>query len=151
CAALAIVPLAGLMGSATERIADRLGAGVGGLLNATFGNAAELIIALVALSRGYDGVVKASLTGSIIGNILLVLGLSLVVGGARRDKQTFDRTSAAAGSTLLALAAIGLTVPAMFHMATQGAVARHMLSARREQALEHGLSLEISLVLFVAY
>src|SRR2546428_9120491 len=95
CAALAIVPLAGLMGAATERIADRLGAGVGGLLNATFGNAAELIIALVALSRGYHDVVKASLTGSIIGNILLVLGLAIVAGGARREKQSFDRTSAA--------------------------------------------------------
>jgi Ca2+:H+ antiporter len=151
CAALAIVPLAGLMGSATERIADRLGAGIGGLLNATFGNAAELIIALVALSRGYHDVVKASLTGSIIGNILLVLGLAIVAGGARRDKQSFERTSAAAGSTLLALAAIGLIVPAMFHIATQGAVQRAALTASRERALEHGLSLEISIVLFVAY
>src|SRR5262245_34162943 len=79
--ALAIVPLAGLMGEATEQLASRLGAGVGGLLNATFGNAAELIIALVALQRGLYDVVKASLTGSIIGNILLVLGLSMLAGG----------------------------------------------------------------------
>jgi Ca2+:H+ antiporter len=121
-AALAIVPLAGIMGHATERIAERMGAGIGGLLNATFGNAAELIIALVALSRGYQDVVKASLTGSIIGNTLLVLGAAVVAGGARREKQVFDRTSAAAGSTLLALAAIGLVVPAMFHFVGQSAV-----------------------------
>src|SRR5206468_4652799 len=80
-AALAIIPLAGLMGEATESLAARLGAGVGGLLNATFGNAAELIIAMVALQRGLYDVVKASLTGSIIGNILLVLGLACVAGG----------------------------------------------------------------------
>src|SRR5262249_25783555 len=103
CSALAIVPLAGLMGEATEQLASRLGAGVGGLLNATFGNAAELIIALVALQRGLYDVVKASLTGSIIGNILLVLGVSMLAGGFRREKQKFDRSAAAASSTLLAL------------------------------------------------
>ncbi len=150
-AALAIVPLAGLMGGATERIADRLGAGIGGLLNATFGNAAELIIALVALSRGYHDVVKASLTGSIIGNVLLVLGLSIVAGGARRDKQTFDRTSAMAGSTLLALAAIGLVVPAMFHWAAESAVRNAQITNAHEVAIEHTLSLEIAVVLFVVY
>jgi Ca2+:H+ antiporter len=151
CAALAIVPLAGLMGGATERIADRLGAGIGGLLNATFGNAAELIIALVALSRGYHEVVKASLTGSIIGNVLLVLGLSIVAGGARREKQTFDRTSAAAGSTLLALAAIGLVVPAMFHLAAEAKVHSAAITQAHELVLERSLSLEIAVVLFVAY
>ena len=150
-AALAIVPLAGLMGGATERIADRMGAGIGGLLNATFGNAAELIIALVALSRGYHDVVKASLTGSIIGNVLLVLGLSIVAGGAKRDKQTFDRTSATAGSTLLALAAIGLVVPAMFHWAAEAAVRSAQITNAHEVALERTLSLEISVVLFVVY
>lgn len=151
CAALAIVPLAGLMGGATERIADRLGAGIGGLLNATFGNAAELIIALVALSRGYQDVVKASLTGSIIGNVLLVLGLSFVAGGAKREKQAFDRTSAAAGSTLLALAAIGLVVPAMFHLAAEAKVQSAAISQAHELVLERGLSLEIAIVLFVVY
>src|SRR5262245_63378429 len=114
-AALAIIPLAGLMGSATESLAHRFGAGVGGLLNATFGNAAELIIALVALQKGLFDVVKASLTGSIIGNVLLVLGASILAGGLKRERQTFDRSAAAAGSTLLALAAIGLVVPAIFH------------------------------------
>src|SRR6266480_3861607 len=81
--ALAVVPLAGWMGRATEQLAARSGAGLGGFLNATFGNAAELIISLVALSKGLTGVVKASITGSIIGNLLLVLGLSLVAGGAK--------------------------------------------------------------------
>ena len=150
-ACLAIVPLAGLMGEATEHVASRLGAGVGGLLNATFGNAAELIIALVALQRGLYDVVKASLTGSIIGNALLVRGLSIVAGGARRERQTFDRAAAAAGSTMLALAAIGLVVPAMFHFVADAAVAREALTAQKEIAIERSLSLEIAVVLAVAY
>ncbi len=98
-AALAIVPLAGLMGRATETLAARLGAGVGGLLDATFGNAAELIIALMALRQGLHDVVKASLTGSIIGNVLLGLGLAFLLGGIGRERQTFDRAAAAVGST----------------------------------------------------
>jgi Ca2+:H+ antiporter len=151
CACVAIVPLAGLMGEATEHLSARLGAGVGGLLNATFGNAAELIIALVALRSGLHEVVKASLTGSIIGNSLLVLGLAILAGGVRRDRQTFDRAAAGVGSTLLALAAIGLVIPAVFHWITQGAVARATLTAAREAALERGLSLEISVVLFAVY
>ena len=150
-AALAIVPLAGLMGEATESLAARLGAGAGGLLNATFGNAAELIIALVALQRGLYDVVKASLTGSIIGNILLVLGLSCLAGGIRRERQLFDRSAAAAGATLLALATIGLVVPAMFHFVAEGAVSRGALTLGREEAIERALSLEISVVLFAAY
>jgi Ca2+:H+ antiporter len=150
-AALAIVPLAGLMGEATERVAARLGAGVGGLLNATFGNAAELIIALAALQRGLYDVVKASLTGSIIGNILLVLGLSCLAGGIGRERQTFDRGAAAAGSTLLVLAVIGLVVPAMFQFAAEGAVRRGTITGVHEAVLERTLSLEISLVLFAAY
>jgi Ca2+:H+ antiporter len=144
-AALAIVPLAGVMGEATERIASRLGAGVGGLLNATFGNAAELIIALAALQRGLFDVVKASLTGSILGNSLLVLGVAIVAGGAGRERQKFDRVAATSGTTLLALAAIGLLVPALFHaMATAPAAAAGAHA-------EHDLSLIISGVLFVAY
>ena len=150
-AALAIIPLAGLMGSATESLAHRFGAGVGGLLNATFGNAAELIIALAALQKGLYDVVKASLTGSIIGNVLLVLGLSIMLGGLGRERQTFDRAAAAAGSTLLALAAIGLVVPAMFHLAGQHAVEIARVTAATEQAAERTLSLEISMVLFAAY
>jgi Ca2+:H+ antiporter len=150
-AAIAIIPLAGLMGSATENLAHRFGAGVGGFLNATFGNAAELIIALVALEQGLFDVVKASLTGSIIGNILLVLGLSILLGGLGRERQSFDRSAAAVGSTLLALAAIGLVVPAMFHFAGESAVRSARVTLEREVAAERTLSLEIAIVLFAAY
>ena len=151
CAALAIVPLAGAMGEATEALARRFGAGVGGLLNATFGNAAELVIALAALRRGLDDIVKASLTGSILGNSLLVLGVALFAGGLRRERQTFDRAAASMGSTLLALAAIGLVVPALFNVVASNAVARATLTAAQEALRERDLSLEIAVVLFVAY
>ena len=87
---LAIIPLAGVMGKATEHLAEKVGEGIGGLLNATFGNAAELIIAIVALRAGLYDVVKASITGSIIGNILLVFGLSAVLGGAKYSTQKFN-------------------------------------------------------------
>jgi Ca2+:H+ antiporter len=121
--AIAIIPLAGLMGRATEHIAQRAGESLGGLLNATFGNAAELIIAIMALREGLGSpdkmalmqdVVKASLTGSIIGNILLVLGLSVLAGGMRYKQQSFNPTAASVGATMLTLAAIGLSVPAAF-------------------------------------
>lgn len=149
--ALAIIPLAGLMGEATEKLASRLGAGIGGLLNATFGNAAELIIALVALHRGLYDVVKASLTGSIIGNVLLVLGLSMIAGGYKREKQVFDRAAAAASSTLLLLAGIALVVPAAFHFVAESKVASQELTPAREALLERNLSLDIAIVLFAAY
>jgi Ca2+:H+ antiporter len=151
CAALAIVPLAGLMGRATEALAARLGAGVGGLLNATFGNAAELIIALMALRAGLQDVVKASLTGSIIGNVLLVLGLAILLGGIGRERQRFDRAAAAVGSTLLALATIGLVIPAIFHEVGVRAVHEATLTLDRETGIERELSLEIAVVLFATY
>jgi Ca2+:H+ antiporter len=151
CSALAIVPLAGLMGRATESLAARLGAGVGGLLNATFGNAAELIIALAALQKGLQDVVKASLTGSIIGNVLLVLGLAILVGGLGRERQRFERSAAAVGSTLLALATIGLVIPAVFHFVLEAAVHGATLTVERETLLERELSVEIAVVLFVTY
>lgn len=150
-ACLAIIPLAGMMGRATESLASRLGSGAGGLLNATFGNAAEMIIALVALHRGLHDVVKASLTGSIIGNTLLVLGGAIVAGGIKRERQTFDRVAASTGSTLLALAAIGLVVPAVFHFVGQYETSRPDLAGEKLAALERGLSLEIAVVLFAAY
>lgn len=114
---LAIIPLAGLMGKATEILADRLGAGLGGLLNATFGNACELLIAISALRAGLVDVVKASITGSIIGNILLVLGAAMLTGGLKFKTQYFNRTAATTSATLLALAAICLVVPTVFHFA----------------------------------
>src|ERR1044072_1644042 len=105
---LAIIPLAGWMGRATEHLAEHLGQGIGGLLNATFGHAAELIIALFALSKGLTSVVKASITGSIIGNVLLVLGLSFLTGGLKYQKQEFNRVAAGVSGTALTLAAIAL-------------------------------------------
>lgn len=111
CSGVAIIPLAGLMGRATESLAASLGPGIGGLLNATFGNAAELIIALLALRQGETELVKASITGSIIGNVLLVLGLAIFLGGLKYPHQTFNRTAAGIGSTLMALASIGLIIP----------------------------------------
>ena len=113
-AALAIVPLAWFMGLATEEIGKHAGPGVGGLLNATFGNATELIIALFALSEGLVDVVKASLTGSILGNLLLVLGLSMLAGGLRHKSQSFSREASGIHTTMLLVAVIGLVMPALY-------------------------------------
>ena len=145
---LAIIPLAGLMGRATENLAETMGAGVGGLLNATFGNAAELIIALIALSKGPEmyPLVKASITGSIIGNVLLVLGLSILLGGLRYPRQKFNRTAAGMGATLLTLAAIGLIVPTLHYYVLQSSVE---VSAQ-DHSLET-LSEEIAAILAFIY
>ena len=116
-AGLAILPLAGWMGRATEQLASRLGEGVGGLLNATFGNAAELIISLAALRAGLHEVVKASLAGSIIGNVLLVLGAAMLAGGLRHPEQHFNAPAARSQATMLTLAAISLILPAAYRSA----------------------------------
>lgn len=145
---LAIIPLAGWMGRATEHLAEHLGQGVGGLLNATFGNAAELIIALFALSKGLTGVVKASITGSIIGNILLVLGISFLSGGIKFRKQEFNRVAAGVSATALTLAAIALIIPTVFH---QTAAAVPVAQGGWTPAKEQGLSLAIAFVLFLTY
>ena len=115
-AAIGIIPTAALMGLATEELAARSGPGIGGLLNVTFGNAPELIIALFALNEGLQEVVKASLVGSILGNILLVLGGAMLVGGLRRDRQYFDRTAAQVQSAMLFLAVAALVMPAIFEL-----------------------------------
>jgi len=142
---LAIIPLAGWMGRATEHLAARTGEGVGGLLNATFGNAAELIIALAALSKGLTGVVKASITGSIIGNILLVLGASFIAGGIKFNSQTFNRTAARGAAASLTLAVIALIIPTVFHISAGRSVAGWSPQA------EQNLSLAIAGVLFITY
>jgi Ca2+:H+ antiporter len=129
------------MGRATEHLAEKLGEGIGGLLNATFGNAAELIIAIMALRRGLYDVVKASITGSIIGNVLLVLGLSILAGGFKHKDQKFNPTAAMLGSTMLALSAVGLLLPAVFHFLVVG----------KPNVREQDLSLEIAVVLFITY
>lgn len=145
---LSIIPLAGWMGKATEHLAEHLGQGIGGLLNATFGNAAELIIALFALSKGLEGVVKASITGSIIGNLLLVLGLSLIAGGVKFKTQQFEKTAASISATALTLAAIALLIPTVFHfVAGQVPVAQGGWTPAKEQ----NLSLAIAVVLFLTY
>jgi Ca2+:H+ antiporter len=120
--ALAIVPLAGLICGTTEELSCAVGPGLGGLLNATFGNATELIISFFALQAGLQELVKASISGSIIGNILLVLGLSMFLGGWGRDKQTFNRTSAGANSAMLFLAAVALVMPAVFDFSIFGSL-----------------------------
>jgi Ca2+:H+ antiporter len=146
-AGLGIVPLAGYMGKATEALAERLGPAAGGLLNATFGNAAELIIALIVLTRGPEmfPLVKATITGSIIGNLLLVLGLAVLAGGVRYREQRFNRTNAGVGATLLALAAAALIIPTLFfslyHTHPTEAQARTLAN----------LSEEIAVVLVVVY
>src|SRR5438270_2994586 len=119
-AGLAIVPLAGVMGEATEALASYTGPTVGGILNAAFGNATELIIAIFALRAGHVSVVKASLSGSIIGNILLVLGLSIVAGGIGREKQKFSREAAATNTTMLFIAVIALVMPAVYEVSVLG-------------------------------
>ena len=144
--AVAIVPLAAVMGKSTEMLAEHVGAGLGGLLNATFGNAAELIIAIFALRAGLYDLVKASLTGSIIGNILLIFGLSALLGGLKFRKQDFNRTAAKLGSTLLLLSAVGLVIPSLLHFLRNGGE-----SGTAAGAGPGSLSLEISVVLIACY
>jgi Ca2+:H+ antiporter len=144
-ACLAVLPLAGWLGTATEHLAARTGEGIGGLLNATFGNAAEMIIALMALQKGLYDVVKASLTGSIIGNILLVMGLSFLAGGYKHSRQQFNTQGARTQASMLTLAAIALVVPAAFHYLSAPA-GRITLTAA-----EGDLSLEIAIVLLTTY
>src|SRR5215213_9363979 len=115
-AALGVIPTAALMGTATEELAERTGPGIGGFLNVTFGNAPELIIALFALNEGLHEVVKASIVGSIIGNILLVLGAAMVAGGIGRERQTFSATAANVQSLMLMLAGAALIMPAVFEL-----------------------------------
>jgi Ca2+:H+ antiporter len=145
CSAFAIVPVAGWIGRATEALASRMGEGWGGLLNATFGNAAELIIAGIALSKGLTSVVKASITGSIIGNILLVLGLSALFGGIKHKEQIFNKSGARTSVVSLSLAAIALIIPTVFHLTAAAS------PSGWSPKVEHQLSLGIAVVLFVTY
>ena len=144
-AALAIAPFAGALGEATEALAAYSGPAVGGMLNATLGNATELIISIFAIRAGQISVVKASLSGSIIGNLLLVLGLSIVAAGTRRETLNFSRSNASRNSTMLMIAVAALVMPAVFAITTYGDLEHHN-SAR----LEH-LSLWTSGVLIALY
>ena len=145
CSALGIIPVAGWIGRATEALDARVGEGLGGLLNATFGNAAELIIGGIALSKGLTNVVKASITGSIIGNVLLVLGLSILFGGTKYKEQRFSGTAARTSVVSLSLAAIGLIIPTVFHRAADRS------PTGWSPLVEQKLSLAIAVVLFFTY
>lgn len=132
-ASLAILPLAGRMGQATEQLAERMGEAVGGLLNATFGNAAELIIALAALCAGLHQVVEASIIGSIIGNMLLVFGAAMLAGGIRYPEQTFNPRGARSQATMLILSAIALILPAAFEAWSSILPSRSLFSSSRDR------------------
>ena len=147
-ASLGLVPLAGLIGLSTEVLAERFGQRIGGLLNATFGNAAEIIIGLTALAAGLPEVVRASLAGSIIGNVLLVLGSSMLVGGWRYRRQQFDPRAAGQYSAMLALVVIGMAIPSL--LATVGESTRPGAAVVRGNEL-HQLSIGIALILLVCY
>jgi Ca2+:H+ antiporter len=150
-AALGVIPCAAVMGEATEAIAARTGPGIGGLLNVTFGNAPELIIAFFALIEGLQEVVKASIVGSIIGNVLLVMGAAMLVGGWSREKQTFSRTAANAQSAMLLLALAALIAPALFQLIHGGSLPRVGTDeVDFGSDLEH-LSLGVAIVLLLSY
>lgn len=141
-AAVAIIPIAALIVRATEQIATRTGDAVGGLLNATFGNAPELIIALVALRAGYLDMVRASLVGAILANLLLALGVAFLTGGIRFHEQRFNPTAARAYSTMMFLAAVSMTVPSAFS---------RILAPNEVIRQEQLLNLGIAILLLLAY
>ena len=150
-AALGVIPTAALMGRSTEELAARTGPGIGGLLNVTFGNFPELIIAFFALRKGLQEVVKASMIGSILGNILLVLGASMLAGGLKRERQTFSPTSAQAQASMLLLAAVALVMPTIFQLVHGGALPR--VGANR---VNFGSDLEqmsfiVAIILLISY
>ncbi|MCL4561117.1 MAG: calcium/proton exchanger [Chloroflexi bacterium] len=139
--AVGVIPMAGYIGEATEVLATIAGPRVGGLLNATLGNAAELIITLVAIRAGLLDLVKASITGSIIGNLLLVMGFSMVVGGLKHGLQTFDRRHVGNNTTLLAISALALAIPSIFSQSDTGEI----------NPTVEALSLGVALVMIVLY
>jgi len=145
-AAIALVPLAYWMGKATEELAARSGSTVGGLLNATFGNAAEFIIAIIALSAGKIGVVKASISGSLLSNLLLVLGLSILAGGMRFHRQKFNRQAAGLLVTLLTVALVAFMMPAFFDLAE-----RSFFSVSDPVLPDKAYSMAVAVVLIVIY
>jgi Ca2+:H+ antiporter len=149
--ALGVIPTAALMSDSTEHLAARAGPGIGGLLNVTFGNAPELIIAFFALLEGLQEVVKASLVGSVLGNSLLVLGASMLVGGWGRERQRFNRTAAHTQAGMLLLAAFSLILPAVFQLIHGGGLPR--VSEERHSFgsdIEH-LSIAVSVILILSY
>lgn len=147
-AAVGLIPLAGLIGLATEALAERVGHTIGGLLNATFGNAAEIIIGLAALAAGLPDVVRASLAGSIIGNSLLVLGTAMIVGGWRYRRQLFDARTAGQYASMLALVVVGLAIPSLLWSVGEGTRPGQEVVRGDEF---HRLSIGVSVILLVCY
>src|SRR4051812_46018034 len=149
--ALGVIPTAALMGRATEELAARSGPGIGGFLNVTFGNAPELIIALFALNEGLQEVVKASLVGSVLGNVLLVMGAAMFVGGLRRERQTFDATAAGVQASLLLLAVIALAMPALYQLVEGGGLPAPRAQSKHFSHDLEAMSVAVSLVLLGTY
>jgi Ca2+:H+ antiporter len=151
CSALGVIPTAALMGQATEQLAARSGPGIGGFLNVTFGNAPEIIIALFALHEGLQEVVKASLIGSILGNILLVMGAAMLIGGLKRERQTFERTAANVQAIMLMLAAAALAMPAIFQLVHGGGLPRPEAKSKDFSGDVEHLSIAVAVVLLLTY
>jgi Ca2+:H+ antiporter len=149
--AIGVIPCAALMGKATEELAIRSGPGIGGLLNVTFGNAPELIIAFFALIAGLQEVVKASLVGSVLGNTLLVLGAACLVGGITRDRQTFNQTAASTQAAMLLLALAALTFPSIFELLHGGSLPGVGAQLERVQPETLSLSFAVSVLLILVY
>ena len=149
--ALGVIPTAALMGRATEELATRSGPGIGGFLNVTFGNAPELIIAFFALNEGLQEVVKASLVGSVLGNILLVMGAAMLVGGLRRERQHFDRTAANVQSLMLLLAVVALIMPAVFELVAGEGLPNPTDTSVNYPSNVEQLSVGVSVVLLLSY
>lgn len=143
-----LIPLAGLIGKSTEVLAEKVGPGLGGLLNATFGNAAEIIIGLIALSKGLSEVVRASLAGSIIGNVLLVMGLSMLVGGWRYRKQTFNARVAGQYAVMLTISVVGMAIPTLLATVGEGLQPG---AAVVDASQLHSISLGIAAILLLCY
>jgi Ca2+:H+ antiporter len=149
--ALGVIPTAALMGRSTEELAARSGPGIGGLLNVTFGNAPEIIIAFFALREGLQEVVKASLVGSILGNILLVMGAAMLVGGIKHERQHFDHTAAGVQSLMLLLACMALIMPAIFQLVIGGSLPSPTAESKHFNDDIETLSLSVSIVLMLTY
>jgi Ca2+:H+ antiporter len=149
--ALGVIPTAALMGRATEELAARSGPGIGGFLNVTFGNAPELIIAFFALNEGLQEVVKASLVGSILGNILLVMGAAMLVGGRKRERQFFDRTAANAQSLMLLLAVVALVMPAIYELVIGGSLPSPTEESQRFPDELEQMSFAVAIILLLSY
>jgi Ca2+:H+ antiporter len=149
--ALGVVPTAALMGRATEELAHRAGPGIGGLLNVTFGNAPELIIALFALEKGLQEVVKASIIGSILGNLLLVMGAAFLIGGWGRERNKFVAEAASAQATMLLLAVTALLLPAMYLLARGGELPQLGEEATNFPSSVEHMSFAVAIVLLMSY